>query len=106
MGLLNHYKKEKTMKIKLTNKTFIEIEDTYNYVLKNKKVVGEGSKRGRKAKEENIGKEVERTVGYFPTLEQAVRKSIDIELCDIEDVKEAMELVDNIKQAVKAARSK
>jgi hypothetical protein len=94
-------------KIKVSKELFIEIEDGYNFVLKQKKVITGESGRGRKAKEENIGKMREVTLGYFPNLQSAVQSIVRQSLTDLdskrmEDIKECLQIIEScMKEAAK-----
>ena len=70
--------------INITKDLFIEIEDGYNFVLKKKRIITGENTRGKKAKAENIGKEKEVVLGYFPNLKSAVQSIVKQSLVDLD----------------------
>lgn len=94
-------------KIKVSKDLFIEIEDSYNFVLKQNKIITGENNRGRKAKEENIGKTREITLGYFPNLQSCVQSIVRQSLTDLDskkmkDVKECLLIIERcLKEAAK-----
>ena len=93
------------MRFDLTKNLFIEAEDGYNFVLKQISIVGStGNVRGRKPKKERIGEEVEKTLGYHPTFESAVKQAIRVGLCSQNDIKDAFEFISEIQNAIQLAK--
>jgi len=94
------------MRFDLTKNLFIEAEDGYNFVLKQISIVGStGNVRGRKPKKERIGEEVEKTLGYHPTFESAVKQAIRVGLCSVKNAENAFEFIHEIQNAIKDAKS-
>lgn len=92
-------------KIEITKDLFIEIEDGYNFVLKKTRIVTGENTRGKKAKPENIGKEKEITLGYFPNLKSAVNSIVKQSLVDLDsdNMGKIVEMVKSIERTIKYA---
>lgn len=90
------------MRFELGRACFVDVEDGYNYTLKIRHTVtGDGP---REAKAENVGKVVERTIGYHNSLESAVTSAIRQDLCSESEAKEARAIIVGMKKTVDAAR--
>lgn len=92
------------MRFNLPNNLFVEVEDGYNYVLKQISIVGNGKGRGRKPKKERIGEEAEKTLGYHPTFEGAIKHAIRMGLCHENNIEDAFRFIQEIKNAIEAAK--
>jgi hypothetical protein len=84
---------------------FVEIEDGYNYTLKKRCTVTGNNARGKKPKAENIGNEIEKTLGFFASLEQLMQRATFYGLCDTnsDDMKDIMKVIREFKEVAKYA---
>jgi hypothetical protein len=90
------------VRIDLSESCFVEMEDGYNYVLKQRHTVtGDGP---RAAKAENVGKVVERTVGYFNSIEHATEKVVLLELAGPGDLDAVKAVIRGIHKTLALAR--
>ena len=86
------------MNIKLTDTIRVETDDL-NYKLIETVVVTEGGK-GKKAKVENVGTERDNILGYYGSLQSALKGFMNLEIkrCDAKTIQEVL---DNIKRIEK-----
>ena len=91
------------MQIELGHGFFIDVEDGYNYTLKQRVTVTGENARGKKPKEENIGQEREKQHGYFTSIESALKKAVTLGLTECDEMKEAKRLIRDFNEAINSA---
>lgn len=92
------------MRIKLGKKCYVKVIDGYNYTLIEKTIVGDKkTKKGKQPLKENIGNEIEQTIGYYNSLESAVKDAIKHELCSTKKLEKAYTLIDKMQETIYTA---
>jgi hypothetical protein len=78
------------------------VSDTYGWILKTKKIVGEKRKNGEETKPENIGKERWNDVGYYSTLNNLFNAytSIKARQSDATSFQELMDVIKEIQTII------
>jgi len=91
------------MQIELGHSFFIDVEDGYNYTLKQRVIVTGENARGKKPKAESIGEEREKACGFYNSIEGAISKAIMLGLTDCNELSEARQLIKDYKKAIESA---